>query len=892
MSVPKSSRPTSMRMAIARGVVRLVSHFVPAGQRRAWREGWEAELWHDAQRSTSPSGGGLRVGPLRLAWGALRHGLWELKQAWAPELVAQDVRYAVRGLWAKPAFALVAVVTVALGVGANTTIFTLINGLLFRTPAAIDAPERLVSLGRGNQPTDFDNYSLPIVRDYQQQADVYSGVAAFAHRSMILGTGVESELRPGMVVTGNYFAVLGVRPVLGRDFLPEEIANGSGHFVAIISHALWQRRHGGRTDILERGMTVNGQRYQVVGVAPRGFVGTRVSASAPDVWLPLASATPVVPTVNAARTARGRSWLWAFARLAEGVELTRATVATRALVQAWGEEYPLQAGQGVQVLAGVGLFPQERIQAERFAALLLGVSGLVLLISCANLANLLLVRASSRTRELGVRVAMGATRSRLIRQLLIESAVVSLAGTAVAGALTVGAGRVLPSLLSLRTTANLSPDLRVFGFALGVAVLASILFGAVPALRGSRPDVVNALKEGGRTGRQERSFMRRGLVVTQLALSFVLLTGTGLLLRSVRNAQVSDPGFRMSDILLMSLRLDLRGSYDDERGLAWYDQLLRRVRGLPGVAAAAVGASVPIAEFHSNGAVIIDGDVPAPGERWPLAYYNEVSSDYFETLGIRIVQGRSFESGDGPGSDPVVVINEALARRYWPGVNPLGRTLGQRDQSYRVIGVARDVQMRSLREPPVPYAYFAFRQRYEGAMTLHVRTESAPLGLAAAVGREIDALDAGLPVFGISTLRERVSASLAETRSTAVLVGIFGAVAVVLAGVGLYGVLAYAVAERRREMGIRIALGAPTSRVLRLVLGQGLRLTGLGILIGVVGTIGASRAIAGLLYEVSATDPTTLVAIAAVFALVGGVASYLPTRRATRVDPTVALREE
>ena len=892
--------PRSAVLLASRVWLNAVCLLVPRGRREEWLEEWEAELWQLWRRQE----GGARVSRLvalpRYLMGAPLSALHEFQEEWMQDLW-QDVRYAVRTLLRAPGFLIVAVLTLALGIGANTTVFTLINGLLLKEPAGIAQPDRLVRIGRGEAPT-FDNWSYPVYQDLREQADWYSGVAAFASAgTAIIGRGQDASAVPAQVVSDNYFDVLGVRPVLGREFAPEENATPRAAAVAVISHGLWRTRFGGDPDVVGRTLAVNGTEFEVIGVAPSEFRGSDVFRAPADLWVPIMMAGPVMGSWAEERfTRRGSSSYWVFARLAPNTTFEQAAAATTSLYRAFDEQYPEVAGQGIQVTPGVGLTPADREATRRLSGLLLGIVLLVLLIACANLAGLGLARGAGRRMEVGLRAALGASRARVARQLLTESLLVSLAGGAAALGLTwLVAGR-LGYFVPYSVSVAFEPDGRVLLFALATALLAALVFGLVPALSSTRTDLRSALTGGSRTRSGRGTRVRRGLVAAQLALSFVLLAGTGVLLRSLYNAHVVDPGFDADAAAVVTLDVDRRGGYDEARGRAFYRRLIEEVEAIPGVESVGLGAELPIADFQSNHTPLVEGVERDRSQPPPAPVLSsQAGAGYFEAMGIDLIAGRTFRESDyGENAEQVVVVNETLARRFFGERDPVGELLPFMadpvwEEPTRVIGVVAEHRNRALASAPAAGYWYPWERSYRGDMSLVVRAAgSDPGALIPRIAAAVQAVDPGMPILRRGTIRDLIGGTLQETRMLSTLIAIFGALALVLACIGLYGVMAYSVARRTREMGIRMALGARAGEVLRMVLRQGVALAVAGLALGVPLALAGLRFLDSALFGVSPADPLSLVAGGAVLLAVALIAVVVPARRATRVEPVRALREE
>ena len=898
--------PDSRLLRAARAWLAVLSNLVPEPRREYWLEEWEGELWELWRRAgrVPRRYGGRAAAVAGYSLGAPWSALWELKEEWMTELW-RDVRYAVRTLARAPGYVVVAVVTLALGIGANTTVFSLVNGLLFRDPPGIVAGDDLVRLGRGHaEAGDFDNWSLPVFRDFRDRSDWYSGVAGYTNAgSLVIGRGVDARAVAGQAVSDNFFDLLGVRMELGRDFVPEETAAmGEGPLV-VISHGLWQSRFAGNAYVLGQTLAVNGRDLEIVGVAPAGFAGADIFTSPPDIWIPITMmAAAWGPSANDFWDARGTSFFWVFGRLSPGVTLTQARSATETLYARLDEQHPELAGQGIRVVAGVGMTPDERQEATTISGLLLGIVLLVLLIACANLAGLALARGASRRGEVGVRTALGASRIRVVRQFLTESLLVALAGGGVAVGITWVASGWLPAVLPQSVSVGFRPDGRVVLFALGTTVVAGVVFGLLPSVRSSRTDVLSVLAGDSRSIAGKGTRLRRGLVTVQLALSFVLLAGTGLMLKSLYNARVVDPGFDPDGTAVVSLDAGMRSGYDSDAGRDFFRRLRDAARALPGVDAAGLSETLPLVGGRANHTPYPRGPRPRrdPNQPPPApVYFGAADAGYFQAAGIEFIAGRTFGPQDnGDNAEPVAVINQTLARRFFgPGENPVGRELPfaahpDREVPTRVVGVVRDFRNISLSQAPRSAYWYPWDRSYAGRMILVARGAGDPSALAARLGDLVERIDPGMPVLRAASLRTLVGGTLAETRTVSTLIAIFGLIALALAAVGLYGVMAYSVAQRTRELGVRIALGADSRDVLGLVLRQGIRVIVAGLLLGLGASLAGLRLLENLLYDVAPGDPLALTLGAAVLALVAALAAFVPAWKATRVEPVTALKEE
>jgi predicted permease len=808
----------------------------------------------------------------------------------------QDVRYGVRRLRKTPGFTSIAIISLALGIGANTAIFSLVNTALLR-PLPVSEPRQLLEVyGTLHNGADEAGQSYPNYKDYRERNQVFSGLLAYRFEAMSLGAVGQSARVWGLLVSGNYFDVLGVRPVLGRGFLPEEDQVPGARPVVVLSYGCWQSNFGGAPDIVGHSVSIDGQPFTVVGVAPKGFGGTEVAFSS-EVFVPLMMAEQIE---------RGSKWLddrrddalLVVGRLKPGVTRGQAEASLKILTDELASEHPEEnAGRGVRLLPP-GLFMGEvRDSVVAFAAVLMCVVGLVLLLACVNLANLLLARAAERRKEIAVRLALGASRFRLVRQLLTEAVMLSLAGGA-AGLLVAAWINGLVNSIKLPVDFALLFDLRidwrVLAFTLGVSVLTGVLFSLLPALQSSKPDLVPALKEEGPLAGFRRSRLRNALVVAQVALSLVLLVCAGLIVRGLGAARSVRPGFNPSGAVELSFDLNLQG-YDEQRGRAFQKELLGRVRRLPGVRSATLTDNVPLSLAYENSTVYAEGQPFKSSSELPLAVPFTVGSDYFKTMEIPLVAGRDFDERDGAKDARAAIVNETFARKFWPGQEATGKRFsinGPGDAYLTVVGVAADGKYNSLAEEPQPAFYRPLAHDYSGFTTLVARVEGDPRAAIPAIRREAQQLDPTLPLFGVKTLNEHMQVPLFPVRVAAIVLGSFGLLALALAAVGIYGVMSYVVAGRTREIGLRMALGADHRSVLRLIVGQGARLAAVGLAVGALVAFAAARLLTSLLYGVSPADPLTFTAVALLLASVALLACLVPARRATKVDPMVALRYE
>jgi len=824
----------------------------------------------------------------------------------------QDLRYGARMLMKNPGFTLIAVVTLALGIGANTAIFSLVN-VVFLRQLPVTEPRQLIFGFSGTRNSPWQAISYPNYLEYRDHNRVFTGLAAYGEINVSLSSDERPDLVRGVIVTGNYFDVLGVRAVLGRTISPAEDRTPNAHPVAVISHRLWQRRFGGTAGVIGQQLLVNGHSFTVIGVAPAGFEGAELLETS-DLYVPMMMQAVVRPPRGGFSGEmnpdllgrRGGGWLRMLGRLKPGVSFEQAQASLAIIDRQLAQTWPDTNRDNL-----VTLFPVSKIDPRAYrplssaAALLLAVTGIVLLIACANVANLLLARASARRKEIAVRLALGAGRLRLVRQLLTESVLLALVGGLGGLLLAVWAVELLkatpPPVGIFSFNLDFSLDGRVLGFTAALSLLTGIVFGLAPAWQAARPDILPVLKdEAYATAQGGRRFnLRSALVVAQVALSLVLLLCAGLFLRSLQRMQSVDPGFDAERLLTASLDINLL-RYTTAQGREFYRQIIERVESLPGVERASLARVVPISGGGRQTNFILDGQPEAPdGGRNPgnqlTSATNVVGLKYFETMGIALLQGRDFSTQNADGAPGVVVINEAFARHYFNGENPVGKRMrvGIPSPAWReIVGVVRDSKYRTLSEDPTPFIYQPLAQNHETGMALLVRTAGDPSSVAAGVRSAAHSLEKNLPLNDLQPLGSLLSSALYPARMGAALLLVLGSLALALAAVGLYGVMAYTVAQRTREIGVRMALGAQTRDVLRLVFKEAMTLVAVGMAIGWLGAAALARLLAGFLFGISALDAVTFAAIPVVLALVALLASYLPARRAARIDPLLALRVE
>ena len=805
----------------------------------------------------------------------------------------QDLRYAARALGKSPLFTLTALLSLAIGIGATTAIVTVANTLLLRPPPGIGDPERVVHIGRTQDGSGFDNFSYPNFVDYRTQTSTLTGIAAMQMepRSLSLAGPDGGEAVKGSVVSGNFFEVLQAKPALGRFFSPDEDRAPGASPVVVLSHRFWRERFARDPGVIGRTIVLNGSPFTVVGVAEQGFQGPIVLV--PDLWAPI-MASPLLGTPADLLTSRPSVWLTAVGRLAPDVPLSAAQAELSTIAHRLEQTYPeANRGKGVRVMPS-SVFPGEmRKMISGFMALLLAVAGLVLLIASTNVAGMLLARAASRQREIAVRLALGATRARLMRQLVTESVMLFVAagvgGVFLAHWLVAGLMMLVPRL-PVPLGFEPSIDWRVLAFALVLSLGSGLLAGLVPALQTTQPALTPALKsEGGGSGRRLR--LRSGLLVAQISFSMLLLIAAGLFGRALMHARGIDAGFDPRDVQLASMDLRLV-NYEEARGTQFATSLLERTRALPGVQSAGLSAMLPLGGSGLGLGGLRIPDAPADDARNDLRTdWNVITPGYFETLRLPIVHGRGFTDADREGAVPVVIINETLAGRLWPNEPALGKTIRNDEILLTVVGVARNAKYRSLGEDARNFVYVPLAQRFFPRTTLFVRTTPG-VAVAAPIRRIVAELEPALPILDQRSLVEHAATSLFPQRIALWVAGSLGVVALLLALLGIYGVTAYGVVQRYREIGIRVALGAQRGNVVRLILRQGLLLAGVGVVIGAAAALGVTRMLQSLLYGVPPTDAASFGGAAALLIGAALVASWIPARRAAAVDPVIALRSE
>ena len=811
------------------------------------------------------------------------------------ETTFQDLRFGLRMLRRNPGFSILAILCLTLGIGANAAVFSWIEGILFRPYPAVTHQEQLLALtgtARGESGPTY--VSWPDVLDLQRSCTLIDSFIVTKIMGTTLSIGNRAEVTTGSIVSANYFDAIGVHPVLGRGFEPGEDEGRSAHPVTVISYQLWKGRFKGDPQIIGKTQRLNNVVHTIVGVAPEGFYGTFVGWSM-QFWVP-ASMEEHFEGGGYKLEDRGARWIEAYARMKPGVTLEQAQQEISAVAKRLEADYPdTNRGRGIK------LWPLWQTPFNNAGTLLptleimLAVVVFVLLIACANVGNLLLVRSFARRHEMTVRLAIGASRGRLLKQLFSEGLILSVLG---------GTGGLLVAHWCRHALVLLFParggvtmhlpgeiDWRVLALSAGVCLLATLLLGLVPAMQTGKIDVAGTLKSESSAvvGGGGRAWIRSGLVLVQVSLSFVLLVGAGLLLQSLQKIRTTSPGFSTHDVLFTSVDLVSAG-YDAQRAQVFQDELLARVKALPGVESAAFARRTPLGYgSFSSSSIAVDGYQPPPDEQ-PTVEYNEVGPEYFATMGIPLLSGREFTRADGEKDALVAVVNETMAAHYWRGKNPVGERVQVKGRWVQVVGVAKDSKYQSVREAPEPFFYVPRRQNFSISGGLFIRTPLSPETMAKALTSEVHVLDGNLALYEVISLQEQVDRSTSPQQVAVTLVGLLGGLALLLAAVGLYGVMSYAVSQSTRELGLRMALGAEASNLLRLVLSRGLALTAGGVALGLAVALALTRLLGNLLYNVSPRDPLAFGSALVVMMIVAVAACILPAWRATRTDPARALR--
>lgn len=819
------------------------------------------------------------------------------------ENLIKDVRYGVRMLMKNPGVTFVAVITLALGIGANTAIFSGVSAFLMRPLNVPDARGLIRPMETTEDRGTGDEFSYPDFLEYRNQATSFSGLAAEDMISAAVDAENQSDVIWGQVVSANYFDVLQVKPILGRSFLPDEDKTPGASAVVVLSHSFWQRRLAADPNIVGKTVQLNNRAYHVIGVAPQEFAGTKF-VLALDFWTPMSMAEELRrnPGILAER---GSHWMNIIGRLKPGVSMEQASAELDTIATRLNQAYPdnRAATTHARVLSEIdGRWEELGGVFKSAGAIAMAIVGLILLIACANVANLMLARAAARRKEIGIRLALGANRARLVRQLLTESLLLSIAGGALGLLLAFWVTDLMEGfipILEYNIVSNFfALDSRALVFTLIVSLATGLMFGLAPAWHSSNPALVPVLKGEAEAAqrRKRRAFgLRNVLVVAQVALSLVVLVCGGLFIKSFRKAQTMDPGFDNAKGLIVSMSPTLIG-YEDEQARQFYKQVLERVSHVPGVEAASFARTLPLGDSsNSNGPVLKEGETLAKGSAGRVIMTNVISPGYFKTMQIPIVEGRDFDDRDQPKTQRVVIVNQKMAEMLWPGESAVGKRIfvgiDSRD-AWEVVGVVKTGKYRALAEDPKPFFYYSMGQRRPSPMLMVARASVDPRSLVGAVRTQVQAIDRRVPLSGVKTMDEHKTYALWAPNMAASFSVAFAVVAILLSAVGLYSVMAYVVSQRTREVGIRMALGANRGDVMKMITRQGMRLAAIGVVIGLLLSLALAQVLSSLLIGISGYDVTTFILVPVLLSIVALVACYLPARRATKVDPLVALRYE
>ncbi|HEV8431377.1 MAG TPA: ABC transporter permease [Pyrinomonadaceae bacterium] len=819
------------------------------------------------------------------------------------ENLIKDIRYGIRMLMKNPGVSLVAVITLALGIGANTAIFSGVSAFLMR-PLSVPNPNDLVRpMEIAEDRGVTDEFSYPDFLDYRDQSTSFSGLAAEDMLQAAIDAENQNDVIWGQVVSANYFDLIEVKPILGRTFLPEEDKNPGANAVVVLSHSFWQRRLGSDPNVVGKTVQLNNRGYQVIGVTPDYFVGTKF-ALALDFWTPMSMAEDLRRNPGLLKE-RGAHWMNVIGRLKPGVSLSQASAEMSAIATRLNQTYSdnRAASTQAQVLYEIdGRWAEMGNVFKSGGAIAMAIVGLVLLIACANVANLMLARAAARRKEIGIRLALGANRARLVRQLLTESILLSIVGGGLGLLLAFWVTDLMQAfvpILEYNIVKNFfAIDSRALVFTLIISLATGLVFGLAPAWHSSNPNVVPVLKgdpEVAPRGRRRAFSLRNVLVVAQVALSLVVLICGGLFIKSFRKAQTMDPGFDNSKGLFLSLSPTLVG-YEEEQSRSFYKQVLERVSHVPGVEAASFIRTLPLGDSsNSNGPILKEGETLPRGSAGRNIMNTVVSRGYFNAMQIPLIEGRDFDERDTTKTKRVIVINQRMAEMLWPGESAVGKRIfigsDSRD-GLEVVGVVKTGKYRALAEDPKPFYYSSMDQRRPTTMALVIRPTVDPVSLVGAIRSELQAIDRRVPVFAVKTMDQHKTYALWAPNMAASFSLAFGVLAILLSAVGLYSVMAYVVSQRTREVGIRMALGANRADVMKMITRQGMRLAAVGVGIGLLLALAVAQVLSSLLIGISGYDVTTFVLVPALLAVVALVACYLPARRATKVDPLVALRYE
>ena len=819
-----------------------------------------------------------------------------------------DVRFALRVLMKNPTFSAIAILSLALGIGANTTIFTVVNAILLH-PLPVKDISRLAQVDTIDSKTLVTaanatklGMSYPNYQDYARENRVFEGLSCYIGPfPLTWSVGTEPKQVLGQMVSANYFEVLGLRPTMGRFFLPDEDRKPGGNNVAVVSYSLWANKFGSDPNLVGKVITLNATPYTVVGVGPHGFKGVFTFGNAEEVWIPV-SMYPAALAGFFKDNFNDRRFLTTamFGRLKEDVSLKGAEASLKTIASHLETAFPKDnASRSVALtpLADAAVGVNNRGQIVLTGGLMMGIVGLVLMIACVNVANLLLAQAARREKEIGLRAALGASRGRVIRQLLTESLVLAML-SGIVGFVIAYAGRTV--LWSFRPPSILDGDLdigfdsHVLFFTLSVSLLTAVLIGLAPVIKVAKPNLIEVLKVGGRGGSVSwtRNRFRSLLVITEIALAFVALVGAGLFVRSMQNAQRVDPGFESRNLFVFAFDLGAL-HYDEGHAQQYFRSTIERAETAPGVASATIASNFPLGGGLAR-TVFPEGQNEASGYRGTLTEVNDIAPNFFKTLRIPFISGREFTDADRKDATPVAIVNEAMAKQFWPNENAVGKRFHFFGESTlrEVVGIVRNTVVNAIGEEPQPLAYLPLAQDFASAVTMQVRTTSKPQAVVATVRSQVQSLDTNLPFTNMNTIGELLDQGLWAPRMGAALLTVFGGLALTLAVVGVYGVLSYSVSQQTREIGIRMAMGAQTRSVLRLVVKQGMRLATIGLISGLVIAFAAMHVLSSLLFGVSPHDPLIFGSVSLILATAAVLACYFPARRAAHVDPLVALRYE
>ncbi|HKG60276.1 MAG TPA: ABC transporter permease [Pyrinomonadaceae bacterium] len=819
------------------------------------------------------------------------------------ENLIKDIRYGVRMLMKNPGVTMVAVITLALGIGANTAIFSGVSAFLMRPLSVPNATELVRPLEISEDRGTTDEFSYPDFLDYREQCTSFAGLAADDMIQAAVDTENQNDIVWGQVVSANYFDVLQVKPILGRAFLPDEDKTAGANHVVVLSHSFWQRRMAGDPNIVGKTVQLNNRAYEVIGVTPDYFVGTKF-ALALDFWTPMSMAEELRrdPGILAERDSH---WMNAIGRLKPGVSLAQASAEFATIAGRLNQAYPdtrATTTKGQVNFEIDGRWEELGPVFKSAGAIAMAIVGLILLIACANVANLMLARAASRRKEIGIRLALGANRARLVRQLLTESMLLSIAGGGLGLLLAFWVTDLMEGFIPVieyNVVSNFfALDSRALVFTLIVSLATGLVFGLAPAWQSSNPELVPVLKgeaEGTRRRKKRGLGLRNVLVVAQVALSLVVLVCGGLFIKSFRKAQTMDPGFDNANGLIVSLSPTLIG-YEDEQSRQFYKQVLERVSHVPGVDAVSYARTLPLGDSsNSNGPILKEGETLAKGSAGRVIMTTVISPGYFKTMQIPIVEGRDFDDRDQPKTQRVVIVNQQMAQMLWPGESAVGKRVlvgVDSHDPWEVVGVVKTGKYRTLAEDPKPFFYYAIGQRRPAPTLMVVRAGVDPRSLVGVIRSEVQAIDRRVPLSGVKTMDEHKTYALWAPNMAASFSVAFAVVAILLSAVGLYSVMAYVVSQRTREVGIRMALGANRGDVMKMITRQGMRLAAIGVVIGLLLSLALAQVLSSLLIGISGYDVTTFILVPVLLSTVALLACYLPARRATKVDPLVALRYE